>query len=468
MRYPLQLAETPSKKIEAPPKNVDFQWGLRIPLRDGVQLNATLYKPKIDTPTPVIFTLTPYIGDTYHPRATYFAQHGYAFLLVDCRGRGNSQGVFEPFVNEGRDGQDVVEWLAKQPWCDGQVTMWGGSYGGFDQWVTLKEFPPHLKTIVPAAAAHAGVDFPIFKNFFYSYEIQWSTFTSGVTGNNTLFGDTAFWIDKFQEMYQGHKPFRTLDEIVGNTSTWFQTCISHPTRDAYWDRMALTEAEYDRINLPILTITGHYDGDQPGAMEYYRQHMRSSSPDKKDHYLIIGPWDHAGTRTPNVEFGGMKFGEACLIDMNQLHKEWYDWVMKDGKKPAFLKKRVAYYVAGAEKWKYSDDLDSITRSIQKLYLDSNGSAGDVFHSGTLEEKPARRSPSDSYTYDPLDTRPGELERQEIKEFITDQTYDLNLFGNGLVYHSAAFLKDTEITGWVRLVAWIVLDVPDTDFMVSLS
>lgn len=177
-------------------------------MRDGVKLNATVYKPKgMSEPLPVIFTLTPYIADTYHPRAMYFAQNGYVFALVDCRGRGNSEGQFEPMANEGRDGHDVVEWLARQPWANGKVTMWGGSYAGFDQWSTLKEFPPHLATIVPAAAAYMGFDFPFFKNIFYFYNIQWLTDTSGVTPNDKLFEDTPFWIGKFRDQRLKHLPY---------------------------------------------------------------------------------------------------------------------------------------------------------------------------------------------------------------------------------------------------------------------
>lgn len=458
-----------SSEIE---KNVDFNWGVKIPMRDGVHLNATIYKPKSDLPVPVIFTLTPYISDSYHPRAAYFAQHGYVFALVDCRGRGNSEGIFEPFVDDANDGHDIVEWLAKQPWCDGQVTMWGGSYAGFNQWITLKEFPSPLKTIVPAAAAHAGVDYPFFKNIFFSYEMQWLTLTSGVTVNDALFQDDDFWIKKFQEMYQNHMPYNMLDKIVGNQTTIFQTLIQHPHQDDYYDQMALTRKQYDQISIPILTITGHYDADQPGAMEYYRRHMNSVSDAKDNHYLIIGPWDHGGTRTPNREFGGLKFDEASIVDLNQLHKEWYDWTMKDGEKPEFLKKRVTYYVMGEEKWKYADTLESIAPQRQKLYLASNGEANDVFHSGWLAEEPGKDSPPDEFTYDPLDKRPGKLEFEEKKNNyyftdFTDQTFDLNLFGNGLVYHSSAFTEDTEITGWVKLKAWISLDVPDTDFRVDL-
>lgn len=451
-------------------KNVDFEWGVKIPMRDGVRLNATVYKPKGDEPAPAIFTLTPYIADSYHSRAYYFAQQGYAFLLVDCRGRGNSEGSFEPFVNEGRDGHDIVEWLAGQPWCDGSVTMWGGSYAGFNQWATLKESPPHLKTIVPAAAAHAGIDFPFFKNIFYAYEMQWLTLTSGVTGNSDLFDEASFWIEKFRELYLDQRPFKELDQVVGNSSTYFQTWLQHPTPDDYWDRLALTPGEYGQIGIPILTITGHYDDDQPGAMQFYRSHMEWGSPEgRAQHYLIIGPWDHAGTRTPSQEFGGLKIGEACMLDLNKLHKEWYDWALKGGPKPEFLKKRVAYYVMGAEEWKYADSLEDIPVTKKRLYLNSDqDGTNDVFRSGWLDEESPTQSEPDRYVYDPLDLRPAEMEREEVKDYLTDQRYDLNLYGNGLVYHSAPFEADTEVSGYVRLVVWISLDVPDIDFTVTLS
>jgi hypothetical protein len=103
-----------------------------------------------------------------------------------------------------------------------------------------------------------------------------------------------------------------------------------------------------------------------------------------------------------------------------------------------------------------------------MYLCSVEGANDVFHSGSLENNVPKGRHSDKYTYDPLDKRIGELERVLIPDYFTDQTYDLNLFGNGLVYHSAPFTKDTEITGWVKLYAWISMDVPDTDFRVSLA
>ena len=469
-------AEKAKEKEAAAAAPVDLIWAFKIPLRDGVKLNGTVVKPAGQRePLPVIFTLTPYIADSYLDRAMYFARHGYVFVLVDVRGRGNSGGSFEPFANEGRDGYDVVEFLARQPWSNAKVTMWGGSYAGFDQWATLKEAPPHLATIVPAAAAHAGVDFPFLNGIFYAYDMQWLSFTSGVTSNAKLFGDATFWTRKFLDLYRNQAPFSTLDRIVGNPSPVFQKWLAHPAPDAYWQAMSPTPEQYRRMEVPILTITGHYDGDQVGAMAYYQEFMRYASPAARQrHYLVIGPWDHAGTRTPAKQVAGLEFGDASMVDLNRLHQEWYDWTLKGGPRPEFLQQRIAYYMAGpgAETWKYADDLDAIAAERRTLYLGSAGSMGmaaaSAFQSGSLDAAPpSGGTPTDRYLYDPRDLRPGELEEHPSDHSLTDQTPALNLFGNGVVYHSEPFAQATEISGYVKLSLWLSLDVPDTDLSAVL-
>jgi uncharacterized protein len=463
---------TVTRAQQKPPTDdpmVDLQWAVKIPARDGVKLNATLFTPHGQKePLPVIFTFTPYIGDSYTDRAVYFAKHGYVYALVDVRGRGNSGGEFEPFVNEGHDGYDVVEWLAKQPYCNSKVTMWGGSYAGFDQWTVLKEFPPHLATIVPAAAAHPGVDFPFQYNLFGPYVVQWLTFTSGVTSNGSLFGNSSFWAAKSREMYMAHSAFQDYDKLVGNPLPVFQKWVKHPTPDAYYDAMVPSPEQYKRISVPILTITGDYDGDQPGAFTFYKRHMQFGTPEaKSNHYLIIGPWDHAGTRTPRAEIGGLKFGEASVLDLNKLHTEWYNWAMKGGPKPEFLKKRVAYYVVGAEEWKYADTLESIANAKKTLYLRSSGEANDVFHSGTLAEAQSPDAASDSWKYDPLDTRPAGNELADEPAAYTTQRGMMDLYGNGVIYHSEAFAEPAEISGFPKLTLWLSMDVPDTDLSAEL-
>jgi uncharacterized protein len=475
------------------PADYDLRWGVKIPMRDKVELNATLYLPKAPDgllpKTPVIFTLTPYISDTYHARGAYFASHGYVFALVDVRGRGNSGGEFEPFANEPRDGHDVVEWLAIQQFCDGKVAMWGGSYAGFDQWATAKEFPPHLTTIVPAAAAHPGLDFPSSNNIGMSYDMQWLTLTSGHTAQNNLFGDQKFWRTKFLEAYKKHTAFRLLDSFVGNPSVNFQRFLKHPVADAYYDAMLPTHEQFRRITLPVLTITGQYDGDELGALTYYRDHLANAAPEvRSKHFLIIGPWDHPGTRTPTYEIGGVKFGSGALLDLNDLHRQWYDWTMKAGPKPAFLKNQVAYYLlapgnVGANgEWKYADNFEALVANPKTFYLDStNGDANGVFRSGRLVNALSSRSgvqrgvgaastDADQFIYDPLDTRRGEfVEGTDPKEksVAIDQTFALSIGKDGLVYHTELLPNETPMIGCPALTLWISVDTPDVDLSADL-
>ncbi len=461
------------QKGEDPNQDIDLAWAVKVPMRDGICLNATLFKPHHQNgPLPVVIGLTPYNADVYTPRGMFFARNGYVFAAVDCRGRGNSDGVFEPVIHESRDTHDLIEWFAQQPYCNGQVTMSGASYGGFDQWAATVENPPHLSAILPTAAGYPSYDFPFSSNIFSPYFINWLTLTSGKTANFNLFGEDTYWLDKHFELYKNHRPLVELDAIAGNTASFYQKWMDNILPGAYWDQTLPSEQTYRGLNIPVLTVTGHYDGDQKGALGYYANHMRWGTPEAKaNHYLIIGPWDHGGTGNPQKEFGGLKFADASKLNMNQLHKEWYDWVLKGGPKPDFLQKRVAYYVTGAEEWKYADTLDEIGSRKMNLYLnDHNGQANSVFQSGKLQSEPSEKG-ADSFVYDPLDIRPGELEQANAahvyEDYLINQRMVLNLFDNGLVYHTEPFEKDTEVSGFVKLTAWIEMDVPDTDFEVNL-
>jgi putative CocE/NonD family hydrolase len=449
--------------------SVELQWGIKIPLRDGVHLNATLHLPRShERPAPTIFTLTPYVAQTYHDRGMYFAAHGYPFLAVDVRGRGNSEGEFRPFINEARDGFDVVEWLAVQPYCNGQVAMWGGSYGGYDQWTTATEFPPHLATIVPVAAPYIGVDFPTRCNIAPPYLMQWLTLVSGRAAQDKIFADHArFWSGQYRAFLESGKRFKDLDVELGNPSPIFQEWVAHPKLDAYWDSYNPTAKQYAKLDIPILTITGSYDSDQPGAIRHYREHHGNASVEARaKHYLVIGPWDHAGTRTPQAEFCGIRVDAESLVDLGKLHLQWYAWTMQHGPKPEFLRNQVAYYVMGAERWRYVDTLEAITSRAELLYLSSDGNPDDVFHSGSLTSAPPPLSSGpDHFVYDPGNSSLAELESTVNPESVVDQRMIHASVGKQLVYHSVQFKEDTEISGFFRLSVWLAIDQPDTDFCV---
>jgi len=442
---------------------------IRIPMRDGLCLNAHLCEPAQYTDsTACVVSLTPYGADHLHDRGAIFVHHGLRFLVVDVCGRADSEGIFVPHARDAHDGYDVVEWVARQPFCNGRVGMYGGSYLGSAQWAAASLHPPHLKSIAPTAAPYLGVDTPMRGNIFSSYEVRWLTLVSGRTTQSKRFADEALWSQVFRVWFESGRSFRELDRIVGEPSGTFQNYLDHPEQGAYWDALNPSAEAYERIDMPILTLTGIYDGDQLGALEHYRQHMRhASAAARAKHYLVIGPWNHAGCTLPKADFDGIRIAPAGVLDLYQFHAQWCAWTLAEGTKPEFLKDAVAYYCMGADMWRYAPSLDAVTARVEPLYLHSTENPTDVFHSGELRREPPQESSSDCYFYDPRDTRTAELESTLDHALLTEQRRVNLSAGRHLVYHSAPFESDTEISGFFRLTAHLSIDRSDTDFRVSV-
>ncbi len=450
----------------------DVLWFERVSMRDGVRLAATIYIPSQSKgPRPGVLAMTPYGRDSYHARALDFAKMGYVSMVADVRGRGDSEGDFEPFFNDGRDGYDLVEWLAAQPYCNGRIGMHGGSYGGMTQWAAARERPKSLRSIVPTAPSYLGFDIPANGGIFPSYWMQWLTLTHGKQAHLNGFGDSVLWREIFTQLYRAHEPFARLDEIAGSTSTKFQDWLTHAEPGAYWEKATLSDDDYAKLRLPILSITGLFDGAIVPTLEYVRRHAAVAMPqDIARHFLVIGPWDHAGTRVPKPEIGGIRFGPHAMIDVNDLHRAWFAWTLDGAERPAFLKDRVLYYVTGAEEWRHAPSIDAATAERRTFFLQApDGRAHDVFASGALSVE-ERATPPATYRYDPLDIRPAEV--QTALDIVgglqpLDQTAAHNLFGNGLVYHSAPFEEAVVLSGTPEVHLYMALDVRDTDLLVAL-
>ena len=443
-------------------QNVDIQLRQKVPMRDGINLSADIYKPE-DTskPLPTILIYTPYLNDEAVDRGMFFAKAGYVFISLDLRGRGNSEGTYFPFEKDGQDGHDAINWIAQQPWSNGEVGMMGGSYRGMVQWFTLKEMPKALKTIIPTASVGPGLDFPKTNGVFYDYSLQWLTFTAGKGHNDEMFGNGAYWGNKSEKKIKEGLAFKDWDKITLNErNPIFQKWIAHPDFDAYWQNFYPQQEHYEKMNLPILTITGYFDADQPGAMKYYKDHMKYGNANgKAQHYLVYGPWTHGGTRKPETAVGGLQFGNSAKIDMLQLHLDWFNWTLKNGKKPKFLKNRVNHFVMERNEWMHSEDFYQLANDSLTFYLSSpESTATSLFDAGQLiNTKPGKEAP-DSYSFDPLDTT------TQVSTNTSDY-YKVPIPGvlkNSLIYVSSPLKSDIELVGQAELGAYISLNVRDTD------
>jgi putative CocE/NonD family hydrolase len=437
----------------------------RIEMPDGVGLVAKIWQPaEVTSPMPTVYALTPYIADEGQKWGPFFVRNGYVYVHVDARGRGNSEGEFYPTENEGRDGAEVARWIARQPWSNGQVAMRGGSYRGMVQWQILAEDPGSLATIVPTASGAPGIDFPWPGNIGVSYFAQWLGYTQGRTENKYLFGDAEFWQSRYYEMYSQHRPFADLARMSGSNTKVWDRWLAHRTYDEFWQNLTPAAADYRHFDIPILTITGHFDGDQPGAMSYYDMHMRHGTETARaNHYLLIGPWSHAGTRKPTRELGSLVFGDNSVIDIDQLHVDWYDWVLKNGPRPGLLADRVTYYMMQENQWRAAPSLEAVSSATMSLFLGSGqGGAGDLFHSGTLETSADAGGGPDVFVNDPLYTI-------SWAEYRAQSGAAEDMLGpDRLYYHSAPLTEGLDVAGFVELDLWLELDVPDTDLGVTLS
>ncbi len=451
--------------------SVTIDFYKKIELSDGTKLSANIYKPNNlqNKKLPTILIITPYVSDENHKRGMFFARNGYTFITVDCRGRGNSDGEFIPFENDSKDGKEVVDWIGKQSWNNGKVGMLGGSYRGMNQWFILKEFPKNLKTIIPIASVGPGLDFPKYNNIFYPYMLRWLMLTSGKTMNPNLMR-SDFWDKKQEQLYTQNIPFNKYDSLVGFPNKAFQSWLSHPSHDVFWQRFYFSKKESKQINIPILSITGHFDSDQPGALKYYNDHMKYGN-DKaiKNHYLIIGPWNHGGTRRPKKELGGLNFKENAVLNMPQLYLDWFNWTLKDGKKPSLLKNRVMYYPMGENKWKYTSDLKALSNSTKELYLSSiYNNADDLFSSGHLLNKPLKQDKTPDIThYNPVANKAINYSsyKSKNKEYHKDQSYVND--GGVLIYHSSPLKEAIEVNGKISFEGYISMNVVDADFEISV-
>lgn len=442
----------------------EIKFQQKIPLRDGVKISADIYLTQGFTgPQPALFVLTPYTSDGIYTLASYYAQHGYNVVIADCRGRGNSEGEFIPFETDGKDGYDICQWIASQSWCNGKVGMFQGSYLGMAQWLTLKENPPALKTIAPTASVCPGIDMPMVNNIFYSYNTQWLYLILGKTNNSRAFADPVYWNNVFKKMWTEHVPYGKLDEISGFESKAFQKWILHPAFDTYYETILPTKEDYERINIPILNITGHFDDDQHGAMYYFNNFLKYNTKAKDQCYMVIGPWDHGGTRRPSTTFENMTFGDNSKIDIGKLHVQWFDWVMKNGPKPEFLKDNVAVYEMETNEWKYAKKLTDLAPKSKFFYLDSDGNATDAFNSGKMSTQQPQKSVFDSFKYNPLDTNDFELRIQnELINFAWRKESEAYL-KDKIVFHTSPFEEDIIATGNIKAKMYISIDAPDADF-----
>lgn len=289
----------------------------RIRMRDGVELAARITRPDADGKFPAIMGYNPYRRltsikaepsehDYSHGihGASYFAERGYVVVDYDVRGTGNSAGSSEEMYSdrERRDGYDMVEWIASQPWCNGNVGMWGISYGGVDTWQVAAQAPPHLKAVI----VRAGTE-DVYGDWTYPGGVMRPLYMYGgyapmMTASNFAPPDIEVVGEKWADIWREH---------LENNVPWGIGFINHQFDGPYW-RDRSVRPDYDRIKCPVFVIEGWADW-------YYTAVLRAFEHLKVPKRALIGPWAHYW---PENAFPGPR------IDGRREYLKWFDQWLK--------------------------------------------------------------------------------------------------------------------------------------------
>ncbi len=425
--------------------NYFIQDSLLIKTKDGATLSAVLVRKKGVTgkqPTALMFFIYANLERSLS-EAKSAADHGYVGIVADTRGKRLSPDRIEPYEHETKDVNAIIDWIIQQPWSDGRVGMYGGSYSGFAQWAATKNLHPALKTIVPYVAAIPGQGLPMENNIFITANYQWAFYVTNTKYlDDAVNNDRLRWRKMQRNWYQSGAAFNKIDSIDGTPNPWLQRWLLHPSYDSYWQAMVPYQADFSNINIPVLSITGYYDDGQISALHYLKEHYKYNP--KAAHYLIIGPYNHFGAQkggTPVVQ--GYQVDPIALIDTREITFQWFDYIFKGGKKPDLLKDKINYEVMGANVWKHVSSIAKMSDTTLTFYLGNLKSGANYglslqkpVKSGFITQKvnlANRKTVNNDYYPDPI--LKAELDRSNGLFFITkpfDKEIAINGFFTGVL------------------------------------
>lgn len=425
--------------------------------RDGVDLVQDVILPAGEGKYPVIFARTPYGRENESATAEFYVKRGYAFVAQDCRGRFDSSGEWDPFVHEMDDGADAVNWIAQQPWCDGNVGMIGASYGGFVQWAAAAEVPPALKCIVPQvsppmdAMHNLPYDFGVF--FLYG-DLWWSKIVSGKGIDMGSVLSSLPHPEGLKKLPLTKVAEATLGKDVPLFDRWLDRTGSESWKGwNFYDRMS-------GVTIPALHISGWFDGDEIGTNLNWAK-MRELG--RTNQWLIYGPWTHFFNSTSSI--GDTDFGPKSMIDLETLYIRWFDTWLKHKDVGMDKIPHVQAFVTGLNKWLSFKDWPSPYASVRRLYL--AGAPDSAHTSGSLLSSPRGKDSPTQYTFDPAKVEvPADIIKVDPNTASTDVTS--RMAGTGApVYRSAPLVRPMAISGPYEVELYFTSSARDTDFFVSL-
>lgn len=416
--------------------------------RGGVSLIADAVVPDAPGKFPVILERTPYGRQVAILEGSDYASRGYAFVVQDCRGTGDSQGEWDPFIHEENDGYDAVQSAAAQPWSNGKVGMIGGSYGGSVQWAAAVKRPPALLCIVPQVSPpDAFENLPYeFGTFILWGSLWWANIIPNGQADLTQATKPIAHPEQLMDLPLSVLPEKALGKEVPFFTKWLQ-------RTSYSDWKGFDyEKQLQNVTIPVLNISGWWDGDGIGTDLHW---LKMRSAHRKNMWLIEGPWVHAFDTTSKL--GEDNYGPTAIIDLDSMYLKWFDHWLK-GKSVGLSKiPKVQYFAMVQNQWHKTSDFPDPKAMKSTLYLSDSGSLQSKSGSG-----------KDSYVYDPSKVKiPSEIKNNPMSTDVSIRIH-ISKAKDHLVFKSAVLTKPMIVEGPYSVDLTFKINTVTTDLYALLA
>ena len=432
--------------------------------RDGERLATDVYLPLgIQEKCPAVLVRTPYGKSKGTEVYWRFVQRGYAVVIQDTRGREDSTGEWLPQHFEVEDGDDTLNWIAAQPWSDGQVSMTGGSYLGYVQWAAAASGNPHLKAMLSSVCAgSAFVDIPRRGGCFNSGMLAWGFAMAERQMRPELMAQENW--DEILKI----RPLKDIPKIaLGHEVDFLTKWLEHRDMDQFWKKNNW-KARYQGNPVPALILSGWFDDNGMGTTEALE--LVKTWP-KGTWKAVLGPWKHSGNADYDIH--NIYMGEDALrYDVDMLCMMWLEHFLKGAENGIEKTPAVEYYTLGEGCWKSAENWPPENTVSEKLYL-AGGQApakGDRENcgKGRLTAAFGEEKGAEEYTYDPenpavhlVDMSENEL---EVPEDYTKEEKREDI----LSFTTEKLSSPVTITGELSVLLYASCDCPDTDFFVRIT
>jgi len=418
-----------------------------VPMRDGVRLQADVYRPEAEGRFPVILQRTVYDRSEFGDAdGMFYAQRGYVYVTQHARGRGGSEGNFVPTLNEAEDGYDTVRWCGTQPWSSGRVGMVGASYNGFCAWMAAKSQPKWLKTIISVVPMPGAPD-----GAFWDH-------------GATYISDSLWWFGLLRDRHKVQPftedlskamntlPLSKVAEVqFGKVPPGFYFGADSNTFDAQI-RKSSYRFDMKGIDLPVLFFDGWLD---PVSIATKKNYLTMVGNHRKNQKLIWGPWDHFTNQ--ESKSGVTDFGPDGYMDMRTTCLRWYDRWLKGMPNGIDKEPPVSEFLIG-EGWRRESQWPPKAMKPQRWYLQPNGILA--------TRAPTRGEPS-RYVYDPSKDVYSSTFNSGYFMLIGDDASSNCKRKDQLLFDSAPLKKPLRLDGPISASLFASTSAKDTDWVMTL-